>query len=128
MQQPVKLLIGVISLAGLIAALIPSGMPAPSKSDAITDGADAPVTGTTVNDENIESQTENIETVQNPVGEVSFKFGDPTIDGKPYGAIDEPQTKSNTPTDAMTNGAPGLIVQQNPPVQTETDVATPVAE
>lgn len=119
MEKPVKLLICVIGFSGLIAALIPTDLPTPPNPQEPTEALDAPVIGTTVGNDNVEVQVEHMGAVESPQEQEVFKFGEPTIDGKPYGAIDEAPTKTITSTDSM---------PQIPVLQDETDVAVPVAD
>jgi len=125
MDKSIKLLIGVISLAGLLALLIPSNLPTPPKPEAATEAVDAPVLEKVVIDDNVDTPVEDMEPADSLEEEEFFKFGEPTIDGKPYGASDEAPSDANIPTNALPVGMSDVDAPQGPMLQTDTDIAVP---
>ena len=114
MDYSIKLLIGVVGLAGLIAIVVPSGAPTPEPVIAPVPPAIAAP--------QILDLGPDLEA--NPVGEPVqveyFKFGEPTIDGKPFGSVDEQR-----PTDNSGNEAEPPVVAAPPP-QADMQNALPV--
>ena len=86
MDNSIKLLIGVIGLAGLIAFVVPSGAPAPGPVDpSVPEAVGSPqILG-------LDPSLEAGRSVAPPAQVEYFKFGEPTIDGKPFGSVDEPK-------------------------------------
>ena len=114
MDNSIKLLIGVVGLAGLIAFVVPSGAP---PLDPITPPAPQAIAAPQILD-----LGPNLE--EKPVGELVqveyFKFGEPTIDGKPFGSVDE-----SRPSDNSGNEAEPPVVAAPPP-QADMQNALPV--
>lgn len=95
MDNALKLLIGVLSIAGILAFLAPTSVTPPKPPVAATAAAAAPVvaapgTNETADGEAVEEQTDN-----EPEEEEFFKFGEPTIDGKPYTGGDDGPSDSD---------------------------------
>ena len=90
MDNSIKLLIGVVGLAGLIAFVVPSGAPTP---EPVTAPVPQAIAAPQILDLGPDLEAKPVvETVQVEY----FKFGEPTIDGKPFGSVDESRSSDNS--------------------------------
>lgn len=122
MNNPVKLLIGVVGLALLLALLVPSVAPAPEPS--LAEAAVPAVIPTPVAPI-VSPLAEPVQTVGEPMQVEYFKFGEPTIDGKPFGSVDD-ENANNNGTDRAT--APVIQVASPPPAAQSVPAVPPATE
>ena len=94
MDNSIKLLIGVVGLAGLIAFVVPSGAPTP---EPITAPVPQAIAAPQILDLGPDLEAKP---VGEPVQVEYFKFGEPTIDGKPFGSVDEQRPTENSHDEA----------------------------
>lgn len=115
MDNSIKLLIGVVGLAGLIAYVVPSGSPVP-------DPAAAPVAQAIAAPQilGLDPNLDAAKPVGEPIQVKYFKFGEPTIDGKPFGSVDEPRS-SDSSRDKVVSQVAAL-----PPSQPDMQDSSPV--
>ena len=94
MDNSIKLLIGVVGLAGLIAFVVPSGAPTPETVvPPVSQATAAPqIIGL---DPDLQATPD-----REPVQVEYFKFGEPTIDGKPFGSVEEQRPTENSRDEA----------------------------
>jgi hypothetical protein len=95
MNNAWKILIGVLGFAGFLAFLVPTQFTAsqPDPSRGVRGPAPAPPPTPVMQNEDIDAEEELIEDDEEEDDEEDFgNFGDPMIDGKPYGSDD---SKSN---------------------------------
>lgn len=122
MDNSIKLLIGVVGLAGLIAYVVPSGSPVPNPAAApVAQAIAAPqILG-------LDPNLDAAKPVGEPIQVKYFKFGEPTIDGKPFGSVDEPKPRedSRDPVEnpIATNPVPQSGIQNMLPGQPSIDPA-----
>lgn len=115
MNNSVKLFLGVVGFALLLALLVPSGTPAPEPV-----AASLPTASTTPQILGLEPNLGAAKSVAPPIQVEYFKFGEPTIDGKPFGSIDDPKPIER-PSDEMEPPVPA-----NPAPLSETHNASSV--
>lgn len=82
MDNILKLLLGVLSIAGLIAMLAPTNMPVASPVQAVASATPDIIAPTSENGEPLPSEEEMVE---NEAEDDPFSTGEPTIDGNPIG-------------------------------------------
>ena len=104
MDRSLKLLIGVLGIAGFLAVLVPTSIPAPPKAPVLT-AADA-VVATPV-EENDDPEIEETEPADDSEDEYYIEFGQPSIDGKPFSGGDD-----DSSSDSYTNNAVNSPVSQ----------------
>jgi len=122
MNNPVKLLIGVVGLALLLALLVPSVAPAPEPP--LAESAVPPVVPTPAA-AIVSPAAEPVQMVSEPMQVEFFKFGEPTIDGKPFGSVDDEKANNNG-TDRAT--APVIQVASPPPAAQSVPADPPATE
>jgi hypothetical protein len=97
MDKSLKLLIAVLGVAGLLALLVPSSVSTPPPAPAVEVAATAvaaPVIAAETTEEVLDVEEEEIDPADDAEEEF-FKFGEPTIDGKPYGSSDDTSNNGN---------------------------------
>lgn len=110
MDNILKLLLGVLSVAGLLAMLVPSGL-TPVQPEPVAAETTPPV-------QPVESTPPPVEVVVADSEEYNFKIGEPTIDGKPIVDPDAlPPNEFNNPMPSeqstAANGSPAPIASLN---------------
>ena len=108
MDSSLKLLIGVLGIAGFLAVLVPTSIPAPPTAPVVTAAAPEVVTSVEVDND---PEIEETEPADDSEDEYYTEFGQPSIDGKPFSGGDD-----NSSSDSYNSNA------VNPPVS---QVATP---
>ncbi len=103
MDNALKLLIGVLSIAGLLAFLAPTNVTPPAKAPVAAEAAPAVTTPTI---QNADAEIEEAEPVDDPEEDEPFTFGEPTIDGKPLAGGDDNSSPNN---DVNTQSQPSEV-------------------
>ncbi len=97
MDNILKLLLGVLTISGLIALLIPSqnASVAPANPAAPLVARAVPLPESVAGDE-IDTEDEEVE-LPDEAEEDEFKLGEPSIDGQPYGGSFDPPPNNRNP-------------------------------
>jgi hypothetical protein len=95
MDNSLKLLIGVLSIAGVLAFLAPTSVTPTEAPVEAAPVAAVPVVETPANDQNVDGGVPEEEAEDQGEEEEYFKFGEPTIDGQPFTGGDDSSTEND---------------------------------